>query len=133
MRSALRQSALLLAFTFVVAGPGVAPADDIDNDITGTVGRAAAEHAPALTDEQRGRIFFGVINLPDVPDESLPVAEASTEVPGSVELQDLPAMVVREVPSVRNLKFVKLEDYILVVSPATRSVVAQIPRFKLTP
>ena len=49
----------------------------------------------------------------------------------TVELQDIPAMVVRRIPELQGYKFVKLDDRILVVSAETRQVEAMIPRYKL--
>jgi len=48
-------------------------------------------------------------------------------------MQDLPATVTREIPLVRGHKFVKFDDRIVVVDPASRVVVAMIPRYKLLP
>jgi hypothetical protein len=42
-------------------------------------------------------------------------------------------MVTRKIPLVRHHKFVKLDDRILVVRPADRVVVAEIPRYRLLP
>jgi hypothetical protein len=90
-----------------------------------------------LSDEQRGFLFLGVMNLADVPDvewpESTSLIGLPTVLPDSVELQDLPAMVTRKIPLVRHHKFVKLDDRILVVRPADRVVVAEIPRYRLLP
>jgi len=90
-----------------------------------------------LSDEQRGFLFLGVMNLADVPDVQLPMPEPLIEspavLPESVELQDLPIMVTRKIPLVRHHKFVKLDDRILVVRPADRAVVAEIPRYRLLP
>ena len=57
--------------------------------------------------------------------------EAGVPLAKTIELQDLPAMVVRRIPEVRGYKFVKLDDRILVVSAATRQIEAMIPRYKL--
>jgi hypothetical protein len=48
-------------------------------------------------------------------------------------MQDLPAGVIRDIPLVRGHKFVKFDDRIVVVNPASRLVVAMIPRYKLLP
>jgi hypothetical protein len=48
-------------------------------------------------------------------------------------MQDLPASVTREIPLVQGHKFVKFDDRIVVVNPASRLVVAMIPRYKLLP
>jgi hypothetical protein len=101
--------------------------DDLTGSI-GTVGRSGRE-APVLNLEQLSWIFLGVINLPDVPEVVL--ASRTDALPDSVALQDMPAMVTRKVPQVRDYKFVKLEDRILLVRPGSRAVVAQIPRYKL--
>jgi hypothetical protein len=103
------------------------PADDVTGSI-GTVGIGARETL-ALDLEQLSWIFLGVINLPDVPEVEL--AHRTDALPASVALQSLPAMVTRKVPQVKDYKFVKLEDRILLVRPDSRTVVAQSPRYKL--
>jgi hypothetical protein len=110
--------------------PGFAveePADDVTGSI-GTVGIGARE-ALDLDLEQLSWIFLGVINLPDVPEVQL--AQHRDALPASVALQSLPAMVTRKVPQVKDCKFVKLDDRILLVRPESRTIVAQIPRYKL--
>ena len=106
-------------------------------DTTSSVGPARQRDWLDLSDEQLGFLFLGVMNLSDVPDMQLPMPEsllASPAVlPGFVELQDLPAIVTREIPLVRHHKFVKLDDRILLVRPADRVVVAEIPRYRLLP
>lgn len=105
----------------------------MDDDMTGSIGSVGVGHREILplSDEQRGWIFMGVINLPEVPEAVLSPQEAAAEVPSSVELRELPAIVTRRIPLVGGYKFVKLEDRILLVDPANRGVVAQIPRYKL--
>jgi hypothetical protein len=61
----------------------------------------------------------------------MPAPDAAAALPDSIDLQELPAMIVRQVPLVRDHKFVKLEDRFLVVRPADRAVVAEIPRYRL--
>ena len=113
-----------------IAGAGTSEA-------TGSIDPATQTGWIDLSDEQRGFLFLGVMNLTDVPDVELP--ETATLIglpavlPDSVELQDLPAMVTRKIPTVRHYKFVKLDDRILVVRPADRVVVSEIPRYRLLP
>jgi hypothetical protein len=148
MRSWIRHGAMVLV---LVAGTGFAVAQDsattgqaddtaatpfgimADDDTTGsigTVGLGQREILP-LSDEQRGWIFLGVINLPDVPDADETTLVDASGLSDAVTLQDLPAMVTRKIPLVGNYKFVKLEDRILLVNPDSREVVAEIPRYKL--
>jgi len=71
------------------------------------------------------------MNLPDVPEaEVAPPAQASA-LPHSINLLDLPAMVTRKIPLLRDYRFVKLDDRILVVRPGDRMVVMEIPRYRL--
>ena len=84
-----------------------------------------------MSDEQRGLIFLGVINLPDVPELALRAPEPGVPLPQAIELHEIPAMVVRRIPEISDYKFVKLEDRILLVSTATRQVESMIPRYKL--
>jgi len=83
-----------------------------------------------LTDEQRGHIFDGIMKIHDAPVADVPEPGAATAVPSSVALQELPASVTREIPVVQGYKFVKLDDRILLVSPADRLVVAEMPRYR---
>jgi hypothetical protein len=105
------------------------------SDATGSID--PAQQGIQLSDEQRGLLFLGVMNLIDVPDIDLQGSETLLQspaiLPASVELQDLPAMVTSKIPLVRHHKFVKLDDRILVVRPADRVVVAEIPRYRLLP
>ena len=148
MRSAIKVSAILLALGgglgLVVGqyrgtadetvGLGTsqqaAIVDDFDTETTGSIGLAATSRL-ALSDEQRGFIFLGVINVPDVPDIFLHLPPFGGPLPETVQLHDIPAMVVRRIPELAGYKFAKLEDRILVVSAETRQVADMIPRYKL--
>jgi hypothetical protein len=107
------------------------------SEATGSIDPAVHNGWIELSDEQRGFLFLGVMNLADVPDVELPETASlvglPTMLPDSVELQDLPAMVTRKIPLVRHHKFVKLDDRILVVRAADRVVVAEVPRYRLLP
>jgi hypothetical protein len=107
------------------------------SEATGSIEPATQTGWIELSDEQRGFLFLGVMNLVDVPDVEWPESPLliglPAVLPDSVELQDLPAMVTRKIPLVRHHKFVKLDDRILVVRPADRVVVAEIPRYRLLP
>ena len=105
------------------------------DETTGSVARPGkrAEAELALSDEQRGRIYEGVMRIADAPVAPAPAPALADALPRGVAMQDLPASVTREIPLVRGHKFVKFDDRIVVVEPASRLVVAMIPRYKLLP
>jgi hypothetical protein len=115
-------------------GVGDTDASAMD-ETTGSVARPGkrAEAELALSDEQRGRIYEGVMRIADAPVAPAPAPALADALPRGVAMQDLPASVTREIPLVRGHKFVKFDDRIVVVDPASRLVVAMIPRYKLLP
>ena len=116
-------------------GVGDSDASAMD-ETTGSVGSPGAKRAGAelaLSDEQRGRIFDSVMRIPDAPVAEAPAPALADARPSEVPMQDLPASVTREIPLVQGHKFVKFDDRIVVVNPASRLVVAMIPRYKLLP
>jgi hypothetical protein len=95
---------------------------------------ASAKSAlPKFSDEERGRIFDGVMRISDAPITEMVAPEVADPLPEEVPMQELPPELVGEIPLVRGHKFVKFYDRILVVSSTSRLVVAMIPRYKLLP
>jgi hypothetical protein len=88
---------------------------------------------PEFTDEQRGRIFDAVMRISDAPVTEMAAPKVADALPEEVPMQELPNDIIREIPRVRGHKFVKFDDRILVVSSASRLVIAMIPRYKLLP
>jgi len=115
--------ALAAAFELTVA------AADRSGDFTNSIGGPESARDLPLSDEQRGRIFDSIMKIHDAPVASVP--PTATALPGSVALQDLPASVQSDIPIVQGYKFVKLDDRILLVRPADRSVVAVMPRYRI--
>ena len=104
------------------------------DETTGSVASPGGRRAElALSDEQRGRIYESVMHISDAPVARAPAPALADALPSGVAMQDLPASVTREIPLVRGHKFVKFDDRIVVVDPASRLVVAMIPRYKLLP
>jgi Protein of unknown function (DUF1236) len=87
----------------------------------------------AISDEQRGQIFDGVMRVYDAPVADGPTPEIADALPEQVPMQELPAGVTQDIPLVQGHKFVKFDDRILIVNPSSRLVVAMIPRYKLLP
>jgi hypothetical protein len=109
-----------------IAMRAMAAAGDYWDSVTGSVG-GEANFLP-LSDEQRGHIFDGIMRLRNAPVAR--VQPSAAALPRSVALQDLPASVTADIPMVQGYKFVKLDDRILLVHPADRTVVAVMPRYK---
>ena len=145
-RAVAWQCARRTTFIIILACLGFAASAQIGGDLRGgestnTVGkgrdhgcgskRATAELA--LSDEQRGRIYEGVMRIQDASVAYEPAPAVADALPSAVPLQDLPAGIAREIPLVQGHKFVKFDDRIVVVDPKSRVVVAMIPRYKLLP
>ena len=116
-------------------GVGDTDASAMD-ETTGSVSSPGSKRAGAelaLSDEQRGRIYDSVMRIPDAPVAQAPAPALVDALSSEVPMQDLPASVTREIPLVQGHKFVKFDDRIVVVNPASRLVVAMIPRYKLLP
>ena len=110
-------------------GVGDQDASAMDETTGSTTNRAPAQLA--LSDEQRGRIYESVMRIADAPVAHAPAPAVADALPAGVSMQDLPAGLTREIPLVHGHKFVKFDDRIVVVNPASRLVVAMIPRYKL--
>jgi len=144
LQPALRRGAVMITLVACVgiaaAQKGYRDAGGTDasamDETTGSVSSPGAKRAGAelaLSDEQRGRIYDSVMRIADAPVAQAPAPALADALPGEVPMQDLPASVTREIPLVQGHKFVKFDDRIVVVNPASRLVVAMIPRYKLLP
>jgi hypothetical protein len=94
---------------------------------------SAKSALPEFSDEERGRIFDGIMRISDAPVTEMVAPEVADSLPEEVPMQELPTDIIHEIPLVRGHKFVKFDDRILVVSSTSRLVVAMIPRYKLLP
>ncbi len=102
------------------------------SDLSGSMTVNSTKSAkPEFSDEELGRIFDGVMRILDAPVTEMAAPEVADPLPEDVPMQELPPDLVGEIPLVRGYKFVKFDDRILVVSSASRLVVAMIPRYKL--
>jgi hypothetical protein len=93
--------------------------------------RATAELA--LSEEERGRLYDGIMRIADAWVADVPAPEVVGALPSGVPLHDLPTGMAQEIPQVEGHKFVTFEDRIVVVNPRSRVVVAMIPRYKPLP
>jgi hypothetical protein len=81
---------------------------------------------PQLTDAQRKLIVERVMATGGAPAQvdAFPTAE----LPMGVDMQAWPADIVGQVPAIRDTRYVKLSDKVLVVRPESRIVVEEIAR-----
>jgi hypothetical protein len=81
---------------------------------------------PQLTDAQRKLIIERVLAADGPPAQV--EAFSTVELPTGVEMHPWPSDIADQVPSIRDTKYVKLADKVLVVRPDTRVVVEEITR-----
>jgi hypothetical protein len=81
---------------------------------------------PQLTDAQRKLIVEHVMAAGGAPAhvDAFPTAQ----LPAGVEMHPWPSDIAGQVPGIRDTKYVKLSDKILVVRPESRIVVEEIAR-----
>jgi hypothetical protein len=81
---------------------------------------------PQLTDAQRKLIVDHVMGAGGAPAQV--DAFPTVELPSGVDMKAWPADIVDQVPAIRDTKYVKLSDKVLVVRPESRIVVGEIAR-----
>jgi hypothetical protein len=101
-------------------------------ETTGSISAAAprGEILP-LSDEERERIYRGLLDFPDAPRSDARKPELADTVAIDEPMQKLPEYLTREMPVLDGHRFLKLEDRIVLIDPATRLVVATMPRYRL--
>jgi hypothetical protein len=90
------------------------------------------DHAPILayplllSDEEKGALYQQLSQLPAASVEIN--AKPSQQVPTTLELQELPADLAAKLPGIRDYKFLRLSDRILVVNPRESVVVGELTK-----
>ena len=87
----------------------------------------------SLSDEQRQRIHGSLVGFPDAARRDAQRPALADQLSSDEATQDLPESLMQEIPLLHAYKFVKLNDRILLIDPASRVVVAMIPRYRLLP
>lgn len=80
----------------------------------------------ALSDEQKQRIYDSVRDTQPVTGQVQ--AKPADILPSNIVLRDLPKEIAADIPSVRDLKYVKLQDKVVLVRAPNRIVVAEISK-----
>jgi Protein of unknown function (DUF1236) len=102
-------------------------------ETTGSIGDSQRATELALSEEERGRLYEGIMRIADEWVANVPAPAVADALPSEVPLHDLPAGMAQEIPQVEGHTFVKFDDRIVVVDPKSHVVVAMIPRYKLLP
>ena len=129
------------------AGPGIfvdgalnvpnAPADSSTRPAKFSAGNDSLDHlpimarGPQLSDAQRKLILDRVLGEggQGAPAASLAAVQGpATELPADVAMQPWPAEVASQIPEIRDTKYVRMADKILIVRPESRVVVDEIKR-----
>jgi hypothetical protein len=125
---------LMACVAFTEAGSSRSSRDEsADLSLMDESGAELVTSELAISEEQRGQIFDGVMRVSDALVADGPTPEIADALPEQVPMQDLPAGVTQDIPAVQGHKFVKFDDRILIVNASSRVVVAMIPRYKLLP
>jgi hypothetical protein len=128
--------ALMACVAFTGATPSGSGRDSVEDADSFFMDRSLAKRRAselAISDEQRGHIFEGVMRMSDAPITEEPAPDVADSLRAEVPMQDLPPGITQDIPLVQGHKFVKFDDRILIVNPSSRLVVAMIPRYRLLP
>jgi len=128
--------ALMACVAFTGAVPSGSGRDSVEDAGSFFMDRSLAKRLAselAISDEQRGHIFEGVMRMSDAPIAEEPAPDVADSLRAEVPMQDLPPGITQDIPLVQGHKFVKFDDRILIVNPSSRLVVATIPRYRLLP
>ena len=80
----------------------------------------------ALTDEQKRAIYQRLSEGP-APSSAMTInPKLAEQVPATLALQELPADMANSMPAIRDYKFLRLKDRVLVVNPRESVVVGEI-------
>jgi len=135
---AIAAIAAIACAALLVAASAYAPARDWRStngagyETTGSVGSMTRSREPLrLSAEQCERIYRGLTDFPDAQQTDARKPELADTIPRDRLLEDFPDNLTQDMPVLHARKFLKLEDRILLIDPASRTVVAMIPRYRL--
>jgi hypothetical protein len=110
-----RHAAIMLA---LIAGATTASAQT-------TITREAQRQPLELTPAQRTVIYRTIVRERSAPAPGVEI-RVGARVPDTVQLQAVPEAVVVEVPAIRTYRYMVVNNRVVLVDPATSTVVAEI-------
>ena len=113
------------AVMILALGAGVTTANAQQVTITREPKNRAVIQQIELTPAQRTTIYRTIVRDRDAPPAGLDVRVGGL-VPEGVQLQAVPEAIALEVPAVRSYRYMVINNRVLLVDPATSTVVAEI-------
>lgn len=125
MRYQLCASAIALA---LLGTAGMAAAQSGSNSQSGSNMQAGSSSSQTnLTSSEQQSIKQGLANQPTDSAPSGYKGQIGSQVPSSVNAHAMPSSVSAQVPAAKTLLFVKLQDRLLLIDPANKTVAMIIP------
>lgn len=81
-------------------------------------------YPPSLTDEQK-RTIYQRVSEGQAPLSNI-AAKPAEQIPASTKLEDLPRDLADNLPAIRDYKFLRLQDKVLLVNPRESTIVGEI-------
>ena len=82
---------------------------------------------PPLNDEQK-RTVYDTLSASSEPAAQSAAVGPATELPADIAMHDVPAAVAAQLPALKDYKFARFPDKIVIVSPPNRIVVGEIAK-----
>jgi hypothetical protein len=107
----------------IVQQPGVVVQERVQPGVV-VQERVVQERPLMLSPEQRTTVYRTIRQREVAPSAGVEVSVGS-RVPGTVQLYDVPQSVAVEVPAVRSYKYMVVNNRVVLVDPATSTIVAE--------
>lgn len=108
----------------VVQQPGVIVQERVQQPGVVVQERVVQERPLMLSPEQRTTVYRTIRQREVAPSAGVEVS-VGARVPGTVQLYDVPQSVAVEVPAVRSYKYMVVNNRVVLVDPATSTIVAE--------
>lgn len=108
----------------IVQQPGVIVQERVQQPGVVVQERVVQERPLMLSPEQRTTVYRTIRQREVAPSAGVEVS-VGARVPGTVQLYDVPQSVAVEVPAVRSYKYMVVNNRVVLVDPATSTIVAE--------
>ena len=119
-RHAMTAAALLVSATAASAQTTVITGAPVETRTT------VVQQPLVLTPVQRQTIYRTIVREPAAPAGPTVEYRIGTRVPGDARLYEVPQSVAVEVPAIRHYKYMRVNNRVVLIDPATSEVVAEV-------